>query len=140
MFADDDPLRVEYIDGRRWRLLENFTYIDDRDSEADRCFVDVPGGFVTDFASVPRGLWNLAPPDEFAKPAVIHDWLYFKGSVVSSEGDVEPITRMHADAIFRRALADTGVGKMRRWILWSAVRTGGGSRWQRYRAQDASDR
>lgn len=38
----------------------------------------VPAGFDTDFASVPRGLWNLFPPDgDYVKAAVVHDYLYW---------------------------------------------------------------
>ena len=37
----------------------------------------VPEGFVTDFASVPRVFWDIAPPwGWYAAAAVVHDYLY----------------------------------------------------------------
>jgi hypothetical protein len=42
--------------------------------------IKVPVGFVTDFASIPRAFWSILPPiDNYAKAAVIHDWLYWEG-------------------------------------------------------------
>lgn len=54
------PLKVENVDARRWKLLEEFDYfigaVDSKES------VNVPAGTVTDFASIPRPLWNILPP------------------------------------------------------------------------------
>lgn len=35
-------------------------------------------GFITDFASIPWGLWNFLPPfdSDYVEAAIIHDWLY----------------------------------------------------------------
>jgi hypothetical protein len=42
----------------------------------------VPAGYVTDFASVPEGLWNLFPPlGMWARAAIIHDYLYSTGGI-----------------------------------------------------------
>ena len=56
--------------------------------------------------------------------ALLHDGLVQGGaegasSYVSSEGHV--VDRVSADRVFRDAMADTGTGVVRRWIVWSAV-------------------
>jgi hypothetical protein len=46
--------------------------------------VVVPEGFVTDFASIPRLFWSIAPPyGWYAEAAVVHDLLYSLGGVYS---------------------------------------------------------
>src|SRR5262245_60709692 len=40
--------------------------------------VNVPAGFVTDFASIPRAFWSLLRPDgRYTHPAIVHDYLYW---------------------------------------------------------------
>jgi hypothetical protein len=73
----------------------------------------VPKGFVTDFASIPRGLWNLFPCDGRHSPAaVIHDFLY-SGTHTS---------RFLADAIFREVMTELQVPRWRRDLMYFAVR------------------
>ncbi len=68
------PLLLEYLDGRQFRLLAGFVYETRLVPEGA---IYVQAGFVTDFASIPRGLWNLFPPTgHYGKAAVVHDWLY----------------------------------------------------------------
>jgi hypothetical protein len=84
----------------------------------------VPAGFKTDFASVPRGLWNFEPPlGDAGKAAVVHDFLY------ATRGLGGRFSRAQADAIFRQALADLGVPAWKRTLLWAAVRVGGAGGW-----------
>jgi len=127
-FDSNDPLRVEYLNGRLWKLLEDFSYFDE-DFPPEGAFIDVPAGFVTDFASVPRIFWITLPPTgKYGKAAVIHDYLYQYGKV----GQVR-ITRAYADGIFRKAMEELGVGKIRRNLMWAAVRIGAGGAWNRSR-------
>ena len=81
------PLRVEILkDGRRARLLEAHTV--EVTSAGETKAITVPEGFQTDFASVPRFFWRLAPPwGKYSPAAVVHDYLY-------------------ATAIFPRVVAD----------------------------------
>jgi hypothetical protein len=117
------PLRVEYIDGRTWRVLEPFSY-----EIAAGGSITIGAGFETDFASVPRGLWNLFPPTgEYSKAAVIHDCLYRTHAV-----NGQPISRKCADDIFSEAMEVLHVGRLRRWLVYSAVRIGGARAWAKH--------
>ena len=79
--------------------------------------VSVPDEFVTDFASVPRGLWPVFPPTgPWCKAAVIHDYLY----------QSKTCSRFLADALFREAMHQLGVPAWRRVIAYYAVRLFGG--------------
>lgn len=131
MFDSSDPLRLEYVSpdkGGTWMLHEDLTYFDEAWGE-DGAFITVPEGFVTDLASIPRGLWNLLPKaGPYVKAAVVHDWLYWDGRIEGA-----PITRGDADGVFKRAMESVGVGAFKRNLIWLAVRVGGGGMWDAYR-------
>lgn len=124
-------LYVEFLPGgdrKRWLLKEDLTYID---ATVGRTYT-ASRGFITDFASIPRPLWAWLPPaGEYAPAAVIHDWLYWWGK----DDKGEPVTRALADAVFRRAMADLGVGSLRRKLMWLGVRVGGWKAWASYREE-----
>jgi hypothetical protein len=89
-------------------------------SENSQEVITVPAGFVTDFASVPWGLWNLFPPlGRWARAAIVHDFLY------ETRGLFGRYSRSRCDDIFREAMAVVGVGKVQRNLMWAAVRVGG---------------
>lgn len=101
-------------DAGRWRLLESLIY----ESEVAAQVVEVPAGYETDFASVPRvPVAYLAAGNTAHRAAVVHDWLYSVGTV----------SRQVADAVFREAAEASGVPAWRRWLLWAGVRIGGAS-------------
>lgn len=108
------------------RLLEALEY---RVGSADSAeIITVPSGFVTDFASIPWGLWNLFPPlGLWARPAIIHDYLYDRGGMTARR----TYTRKEADMIFREAMEVVGVPAWRRQVMYGAVRLGGGGGWNR---------
>ena len=97
--------------------------------------ITVPAGFLTDFASIPWGLWNLFPPlGPWARPAIVHDFIY------ATRGDgiygtrrwitrETNYSRREADDIFLEAMEVVGVPAWRRSIMYRAVRLGGGSGW-----------
>ena len=71
-------LTLENIDDKTWRLLSPLRY---RSSLLDRV-VEVPAGFVTDLASVPRfpvAYWFWGGREH--REAVLHDYLYRIDSV-----------------------------------------------------------
>jgi hypothetical protein len=96
------------------KLLEALNYQGERD------LFKGPAGFVTDFASVP-GLFTWLVPryGRFTKAAILHDFL-------CDEAKEGRFIRSQADGIFRRVMRELGVGFIRRWVMWAAVRLGSG--------------
>lgn len=83
--------------------------------------VDVPTGFVTDFASIPRVFWSLLRPDgEYTYPAIVHDFLYW----------TQERPRDVADEIFRFGMQDFEIDRVTIATIHKAVRVGGNSAWQ----------
>lgn len=77
-------------------------------------YVDVPEGFDTDFASVPRLLWFIYHPDGgAAKAAVLHDFMYRKRCNFS---------RIIADAVYLDAMRLLGVPFWKRYTMYLGVR------------------
>ena len=110
------------MDGRPcYRLMTNLRIVLGYDNYYERSIeIEVPAGIQTDFASVPRAFAWYAPPDgeDYRVAAVVHDYLYRYGVV----------PRWLADAIFRQLIAPRR--KVRRWLMWAAVRVGGRSSYQ----------
>lgn len=113
-----DPLILEYIDGRNWRLYAGFNYQTDV-FPVSRRPIKLPAGFVTDFASIPRLLHSLVPPTgKYGKAAVIHDFLYRSQGIA--------VSRKEADQVFEEAMEALGVGWLTRQTMYRAVRVFGG--------------
>ncbi len=102
---------VQQVDDVRWRLLAPVVFL------TGRRRVFVPSGYVTDFASVPRALWWLAPQSgRWNAAAVVHDYL------LTDWLPARRISSPEVDAEFRRALRACQVGRGRRWGMWAGVR------------------
>lgn len=112
----DDDLTVTKIGGRRWRVEDGFTFFSDRFQP-----VRVPKGFETDFASVPRAVWWLFPPDgQYAQSAVTHDYLYQMRKDLTFKGPKR--SRKECDQIFLEAMETLGVNAFTRNSMYAAVR------------------
>ena len=128
------PLVVEVLpSGKRFRLYNDFTYlwrVPKEDTPAwlktSTIEIHVKRGFETDFASIPRPLRIIIPKlGRYNKAAVIHDAIY---------QDVVPrfrFTRAEADIIFLDGMADLGVAKWKRTLMYWAVRIGGFMAWRK---------
>lgn len=86
---------------------------------------EVPTGFTTDLASVPRlvpGVVRLffRGPLQTARAAILHDWLY----------QSKTVSRRQADALFFEALRATGESRAGAWMMWLGVRSGGWWAWR----------
>ncbi len=80
--------------------------------------IDIPTGFVTDFASIPKTLHFLIHPfGRHAPAAVIHDYLYALG---------QERARRYADLVFLEAMRESGVPWLRRSAMYRMVRMFGG--------------
>lgn len=106
---------------RLYELTEPFGL---RSTLLDRTFL-VPIGFVTDMASIPRAVQLVIQKDEggILEAAIIHDWLY------SKEGP--PISRKDADRILLEGMTISGVGRVKRGLVYNAVRWFGGRSFKR---------
>lgn len=112
-------LDVRKIGPTRWQLLAPLRYALDAPGRV----IEVPAGFYTDFASIPRIFYLTTPPiGAYDSAAVVHDYLYV----------AQATTRAEADRIFLRAMKDCGVGWYTRTKMYLAVRVGGGAIWRRY--------
>jgi hypothetical protein len=114
------PLLVTPLsDGKSWVIVTgDFTY--DVGHEGSEDSVRVPRGMVTDFASVPRPVWWFAAPwGTHGHAAVIHDAGYY----------LQDRSRRDNDRIFLEAMEVLGVGKLKRTLLYLAVRWFGSRAW-----------
>lgn len=132
-FEGHEEFDLGYIDGTRWRVKDGFTYwLNDLE------YVDVPTGFVTDFASIPRvlkvlwpspgGLWDL--------PAVVHDKVYRDGFVRNINGGKRNVTRGEGDQLFRDGMEIQRVRETAEACLYRGVRVGGWNAWRQHRKHD----
>lgn len=94
-------------DGVNWYLLEKFLYLS---GGMENIEVIVPAGFITDFASVPRALWNIYPPwGMYGPAAIVHDFLYWDQAVPRDIADktlLEAMTGLGVDFVTRKAIYD----------------------------------
>lgn len=113
-------LRFEDNGGLPFTILEPLVYASDT---LDRV-IEVPSGFKTDLASIPRLLWNILPPfGRYDAAAVIHDYLYATNGV----------TRGQADSVLREAMDSLDVNALVADVIYAGVRVGGWVPWKRYR-------
>ena len=112
-FLDNDVV-VKTFGDKQWTLVEQLRYQGNQD------LFTVPPNFKTDFASVPRVfVWFLPRYGRYTKAAILHDYL-------CDEARAGRLKRSDADGLFRRAMMELEVAFLRRWIMWAAVRVGGG--------------
>ena len=101
--------------------LERRIAYDDR--HLGEILVPATTDFRTDLTSTPALFTWLVPKTGAHLPAaLVHDALVAGGGDASYEStEGHAIDRVEADRVFRDAMADTGTGVVRRWIVWSAV-------------------
>ena len=105
-------LEVEKLKGNNWQVLSALKF----QSRKLNKVVEVPAGFVTDFASVPRlPIVYLLAGDTAHEAAVVHDYLY----------QMHLVGKAKADAVFLEAMRASGVPKFRRWLMYMGVKVGG---------------
>jgi len=100
--------------------------------------VEIPAGFETDLASVPRVpiaylLWG----DRAHREAVLHDYLYRVGAsiLVGSKERID-IPKEEADWLFREAMIGQGVGWFIYHPMYAAVRCAGRSSFHQRNVMD----
>lgn len=104
-------LDLRKVGPRHWMLIAPLRYTT-RNGE----FIEVPAGFFTDLASIPRPFWNLFPPvGSYDLAAVLHDYLYRTDSLPL-------VDQKRADRLMLEAMEDTRVGWWRRRVIHRALR------------------
>lgn len=108
------PAILKMLPNRKFEIFEDFEYHIGELNSGE--VIDVKKGFVTDLASVPRFMWVIfSPIDEYAKAAIVHDFLYSTESGLS-------YSRQESDNIFLEAMTVLGVPVYRKYPVWLAVR------------------
>jgi hypothetical protein len=93
--------------------------------------IDIPKGFFSDLASVPRLFWRLFPPSgKYTAAAIVHDFLYYNQSAQVNVTDALHLARADADATFLEAMEALAVAWITRQAIYRAVRIGGGAAWK----------
>lgn len=101
---------------RDFELLEPIVYITNGAVE-----IEVPAGFVTDHASIPRFAWIWLPPyGRWSPAAVVHDYLCKRHAA----DDAHPAAHSRADCdkVFLEALRSLDVKLTDRIVMWLSVR------------------
>jgi len=121
-----DRVPLLYRMGRDFQVTEGFGWLDPRDVAT---IIPVPAhdttqpprvGNSTDFASVPPALWGLiASYGKQTLPAILHDHLAYEATVAPVAERLA--LRKTADEVFRIALIDSGVNRLRARVMWAAV-------------------
>lgn len=110
-FPSDAIVDVEQLDDKSWKLHRALRYVGKQEA------FEAPRDMATDFASVPRVfVWLLPRYGRYTKAAIIHDHLW--------RDRPNNISLHDADALFRRAMRESDVAFLRRWVMWTAVRWG----------------
>lgn len=95
--------------------------------------LEVPTGFKTDLASIPRFVQPFIPKEgKYNRAAVVHDWLYAKGRIAVI-GDGRPVTRKEADDVLLEASRVLHVRESQALAIYTGVRLGGWHPWGKYR-------
>lgn len=97
-----------------YELLEGFSYkVGSLDSPV--WVIDVPAGFITDFASIPFPVSLFLKPDgPWAKAGALHDWLY---------RHYPDISKVIKDGIFYEACLVLKVNHFIAWLFFTVLRT-----------------
>lgn len=118
-FIDTSPLDI----GERasqWITTEAVRY----ESDIAKRVIEIPAGFETDLASIPRSFMGLIPVNgKHRNAAIVHDYLY----VIKPDW----CSRSLADSVFLEAMQVLGESRLRRGAMYAAVRVGGWVYWNR---------
>lgn len=123
-----EPIIIKFLitdEPKCFEIVSPFTYYLDKLDGDIR--IDIPMGFLTDFASVPRPFRNIVSPFGLhGKAAIVHDYLCeYKQAWHQIEPNIwipYPVSRKEADEIFRKAMEILEVGKARRNVMFWGVR------------------
>ena len=121
------PALSPFGDGTQWVVLEDMPFIVQLDDRSSGTLV-VPRGFVTDLASTPPAIWSLYPPfGKYLTAAILHDYLYWRGTCTQAE----------ADKVIYQAMRDAGVDQAAQSRFYVALRAAGEDAWKKNQGERA---
>jgi hypothetical protein len=113
-----EPL-LPFGDSHNWIVLTPLVYTIGDTSD----HIDVPAGFVTDLASIPRIFWGpplfLTPAGQYSRASIVHDYLYWS----------QKCTRDQADRLLVIAMKESKVGSFDAAAIYEGVHQGGLQAW-----------
>ena len=102
-----------------WRVTQNFRYY--FDDPTHNTYVEVPVGYLTDGASVPRFFWDLLPPwGSYGQAAVLHDFLC-ENLYCMKDNVKTALTRVQADDALKDAMVALNVPRWKRNVIFLSV-------------------
>jgi hypothetical protein len=120
--APKGPLRLHRFSDQIYAVTEPISWIPNVTSSKSLSQVDVPAGFITDFASVPRIFWSVLPRDgKYLYPAIVHDYMYWTQSGERETADEtlrEGMEEFKVDFVSTNAVY-WGV-RAAGWLSWAA--------------------
>ena len=123
--GEELPLRLLLSREKRWCcrkpvLVKTTELVWYRDAVT---YIEIPVGFKSDLASVPRVLWSaVASPWDLALPALFHDLLYAQ----------QVVKRRVADQTLLSMMEDSNIPWAVRWTVYLGVRVGGWVAWRQH--------
>lgn len=112
-FQNIPLMRWETLIGDRTELMEPLIYLSGANER-----IEIPAGFMTDYASIPKIFRNIYEPSGPARfPAILHDYLYQRlgrGPYFKN--------RKQSDDLFLEAMQLVGVDLIQRRTIYRMVR------------------
>lgn len=109
-----------------------YKFIGDLSFENEEFKITIKDGLLTDGASIPRSVWSIIGcplTGKYVGSSLIHDGLYSCGE----------LTRLESDQIFLDMLEHNGVGFIKRYTMYHAVRLGGQVSWDKKTEQSRKE-
>ena len=117
-------LQVEFSaphERNQWVLVGIFIVV------VDGIEYEIPIGFWTDFASIPKFFWNIISPYDLGFGSVPHDFGYFTGIK----------TKEYWDSVFEACMIKDQIPSWKRHAAYNAVSKFGNKRYEMYRRENA---
>ena len=122
---DPDEIKARNASTQLYELQADFSF----QSDLMGATITAEAGMVTDFASIPRPVWNLIDPEDpcIVRASVIHDKLCRQFGGDGNRGDAGSIhlTSEQAAQVLREAMAISGARAFQQIAVYDAVRTFG---------------
>ena len=108
-----------------WKVGEGYRYY--IGFKGSNRYVDIPTGFRTDGATIPRALWWLLPPlGEYSQATTLHDYLcntYKVTEVINGIATEVAVTRKEIDSILAEAMKVLEVKAWKQFLINCGVDT-----------------